>query len=77
MPLNQTHEYMLLGRLQSDCYSYFNHGAKLWGITPHDHAAKMVELYNVLRIKPEWLKLPELKKLYFKLTGEELKLCQN
>ena len=70
----QEHEYMLLGRLQQDCYSYLDHGCKLWGGTPQVHAQEMVKLYNSLKIKPEWLPLKELKELYYKLTHEELKV---
>lgn len=64
--------YMLLSRLQSDCYTWISGGGKLWGITPEYHAEKMVELYNGLKIKPQWLSLKELKNLYFRLTGKEL-----
>lgn len=69
----QQFEYMLLNRLQSDCYLYLSGGGSLWGITPQGHAEKMVELWQVLRVKPEWLTLSELKTLYHKLTGQELK----
>jgi len=37
---NQKFEYMLLARLQSDCYTWLSGGGKLWGITPESHAEK-------------------------------------
>lgn len=69
MSNKQEFEYMLLSRLQSDCYSC----GQLWGVTPQAHAEKMVELWRELKIKPEWLPLKELKQLYYKLTRTELK----
>lgn len=70
--MSQQFEYMLLNRLQSDCYSFLEHGGKLWGINPHYHADKMVELYQSLKVKPAWLPLKELKKLFYRLTKKEL-----
>ena len=52
--------YMLLGRLKSDCEYYLSYGginAKR-GLWAHDEQAqidKMRELYDSLPIKPEWL----------------------
>lgn len=66
--------YMLLNRLQEDCYCFFSGGCTLWGITPKAHADKMVELWDGLKVKPTWLTIKELKMLYFKLTNEELKI---
>jgi hypothetical protein len=63
--------YMLLNRLQSDCYTWLGGGGKLWGITPNEHAAAMIELYNSLEIKPQWLNLQELKTLVTRLTGSD------
>lgn len=63
----QTFEYMLLSRLQSDCYSYLERGGKLWGITPKEHADKMTELWGLLDKKPEWLNLRELKYLTYRI----------
>lgn len=68
----QSFEYMLLNRLQSDCHTWLSGGGKLWGTDPITHAEKMVELWKILKIKPQWLELKELKNLYFKLTKTEL-----
>ncbi len=70
---NQKFNYMLLSRLQSDFYTWQSGGGKLWGITPEYHAAKMVELWDGLQIKPEWLGHKELKAIYLRLTKKELK----
>ena len=62
-------QYMLLSRLQSDCYS----GGNMWGRTPLEHAQTMVAIYKNLKVKPDWLGLKELKALHYKLTKLELK----
>lgn len=61
--------YMLLNRLQSDCYSYLNGGGGLWGVTPQSHIEKMIELYEGLEIKPQWLTAVELDSLAYRLAG--------
>lgn len=72
--MSQKFEYMLLARLKSDCYGFLSYGGKLWGIKPEYHANKMVELYQLLKVKPIWLPLKELKNLFYRLTGKELQL---
>ena len=67
----QQFEYMLLGRLLSDCHSWADYGGKLWGIEPKVHADKMVELYNELDIKPMWLSVVELQHWVYRLTGQK------
>lgn len=61
-------KYMLLNRLQSDCYA----NCALWGINREYHAETMVALWSSLDKKPEWLPLKELKQLYYKLTRKEI-----
>ena len=53
-------EYMLLGRLQSDCDYYLSYGNRnaehaLWAKDEQAQIDKMRELYDLLPIKPEWL----------------------
>ena len=62
-------KYMLLNRLQSDCYSYLEHGGKLWGIDRETHIITMIAIWNDLKVKPEWLELSELKELAYRLVG--------
>ncbi len=62
-------QYMLLSRLQSDCYGFLDYGSKLWGIDPKTHADKMIELWNGLKIKPKWLPLSELKDLTYRIQA--------
>jgi len=69
--MTQEFNYMLLNRLQSDCYTYLSCGGKLWGIEPETHVIKMWELWRELKVKPEWLTLRELKILTYRLTGKE------
>ena len=65
-------KYMLLGRLQSDCYTWLQGGGSLWGINPKDHAETMVLIWNNLKIKPQWFKRKELKELSYRMTGKEV-----
>lgn len=55
----QKFDYMMLGRLQSDCEYFLGHG---YGSERHlhygnvsDHIEGMKKLWNGLSIKPEWL----------------------
>lgn len=59
-------KYMLLNRLKSDCYSYLEHGGKLWGIDKKTHIETMIAIWNDLKVKPKWLKLSELKNIAYK-----------
>lgn len=55
----QEFEYMLLGRLQTDCDYYLGNGGRskryLWADDEVRQIAKMKELYESLPVKPEWL----------------------
>lgn len=67
---SQGFEYMLLARLKVDCESYFNDNQNhLWGVDPKEHANKMLELYDLLEIKPEWLSVKELFDWVVKLNN--------
>ena len=52
-------QYQLLGRLQSDCEYYLGFGNKnpdkLWAKNEIAQIEKMLEIYNALPVKPEWL----------------------
>lgn len=61
-------KYMLLARLVSDCYSYFDYGGKLWGIDKETHAKTMLSIYNNLKKKPEWISTKEFKNIIQKLS---------
>lgn len=62
----KTFEYMLLGRLQSDCKYYLGYGNRckncLWSGNEKDQIKKMKEIYNNLPEdgKPEWLTYEEI-----------------
>ena len=52
--------YMMLDRLKSDCEYYLVNGGRnakhsLWAHDEQAQIDKMRELYDYLRIKPEWL----------------------
>jgi hypothetical protein len=61
-------KYMLLSRLQSDCYSYGGY----WAGNANDQVNYMVAIWDDLKTKPEWLPLKELNKLSIKLTRKEV-----
>ena len=57
--------YMLLGRLKSDCEYYLGHGGRnakhsLWVHDEQKQIDKMRELYESLPIKPEWLTIEQI-----------------
>lgn len=52
--------YMLLDRLKSDCEYYLSNGGinakrSLWAQDEQAQIDKMREIYDSLKIKPEWL----------------------
>lgn len=51
--------YMLLGRLKSDCEYYLGYGGRnaksLWAHDEKKQIDKMREIYDSLKIKPKWL----------------------
>ena len=51
-------EYMLLGLLKDDCESCLRNGARydtLWTGSPQRQIDKMLEIYDGLENKPEWI----------------------
>lgn len=51
-------EYMLLGLLKDDCESCLRNGARydtLWTGSPQRQIDKMLEIYDGLEDKPEWI----------------------
>jgi hypothetical protein len=68
-------DYMLLGRLKSDCEYYLNYGnrqvSRLWAGSEQEQISKMKELYNGFSDdkKPKWLtyeQILEYEKLMIK-----------
>ena len=68
--------YMLLGRLESDCKYYLGFGAKspnvLWANNEKEQIEKMKEIYNNFpeNEKPQWL-------TYDKILEYEKLMCNN
>ena len=56
--------YMLLGRLKSDCEYYICNGGRnaksLWAHDEQEQIDKMRELYDSLPIKPKWLTMEQI-----------------
>lgn len=60
------HNYMMLGRLQSDCEYYLGYGNRnkkqLWAGDEQEHIDEMRRLYDSLPVKPEWLTKEQIDK---------------
>ena len=57
--------YMMLDRLKSDCEYYLVNGVRnakqsLWAHDEQAQIDKMRELYDSLKIKPEWLTMEQI-----------------
>lgn len=69
-------EYRLLGRLKDDCDYYLGNGNRfakqLWAGNEIDQIKKMVELWDMLPEKPEWLTRNELERYSMALTGKSI-----
>lgn len=70
---DQTYEYMLLGRLQQDCYYFLEHPVEkhLWALDVEAQITKMKELWETLEEKPHWITWTEI--LDFEQSMKELK----
>jgi len=67
----QTFEYQMLGRLQGDCLYVLYHPScvhALWGTDINSHMNEMYRLWEVLRIKPEWITLDDIKRFEMELN---------
>lgn len=62
---SKEYEYMLLGRLQTDCDYFLGNGngneRVLWADTVDEQIQKMKELWNGLEQKPEWISLEDIE----------------
>lgn len=58
-------DYMLLGRMRSDCNYFLGNGngyeGHLWGGSVEAICGEMERLWNSLKEKPEWLTLEQIK----------------
>lgn len=61
----QKFQYMMLGRLQTDCDYFLGNGQRsvnnLWGATIEEHIAEMKKIWNELEAKPEWLTMEQIE----------------
>jgi hypothetical protein len=64
--IDQRGDYMLLGRLQSDCDYFLGFGngneGRLWAGNVKDQIAEMKSIYNRLQVKPEWITMKDINK---------------
>lgn len=70
---SQQFEYMMLGRLQSDCDYFLGYGNRftgnLWADTVEGHIAEMKRLWNLLTVKPQWLSMEKIEDYEAKMLG--------
>ena len=74
----QTHTYMMLDRLRSDCEYYLGNGNRnpksLWALNEIDHIQEMKNLYNSLIVKPEWLTYDKILYYEREMIMEEIEI---
>lgn len=74
-------DYMLLGRLASDCEYYLGWGGgAVEALYYHDersHIEEMKKLYEKLPVKPEWLTLEQLKEYEKLLLNKEIDISRS
>jgi hypothetical protein len=68
---SQKLSYCLLSRLKADCNYFLNttrYPGHLWGGSVADHISKMKEIYNELRVKPEWITMEDINEYEKQMT---------
>lgn len=77
MQNDYTFEYGLLDRLRQDCEYYIGNGNRnpknLWAGDVISQIKKMIELYEMLPTKPEWLTEDEIKTYRYVMTHDTKK----
>lgn len=66
--------YMLLSRLQMDCEFYLGAGNRLtkylWALNVDLHINEMIDIYNYLGEKPEWLTIGQINEYKKQMTSK-------
>lgn len=71
--VDNTFNYMMLSRLQSDCDYYLGYGNRashLWASDVDSHIKEMKRLWNNLPIKPEWLSMEQIEEYEKKMKDD-------
>lgn len=59
------YNYMLLGRLQTDCDYFLGNGngseRNLWAFSVEEQIKEMKKLWNLLPVKPQWLSYEQIE----------------
>ena len=60
-----TNEYRLLSRMMQDCEYFLGAGDRhekfLWAGNVHDQIKTMKNIWNSLKVKPEWLTMEQIE----------------
>ena len=71
----EKHNYMMLGRLQSDCEYYLNWGNRsvnrLYYNSVEEHIKEMKKLHRSFVIKPIWLTMKQILEYEERMKGEK------
>lgn len=71
----QKFQYMMLGRLQTDCDYFLGNGQRsvnnLWGETIEEHIAEMKKIWTELEVKPEWLTMEDIENYERQMLGDD------
>lgn len=72
----QKHQYMMLGRLKSDCqyFLHYPYERHLYFTSIAEHMAEMRAIWNALIIKPQWLSYKQIGRLEHKMNRVKTKL---
>jgi hypothetical protein len=72
--VDQKGDYMLLGRLQSDCDYFLGFGnrneGRLWAGNVKDQITEMKSIYNRLKVKPEWITMKDINRYEKQMTSK-------
>lgn len=64
----QEYLYMMLSRLQMDCLYYLGYGGRcdkhLWAGCVESHINEMINIYEVLQVKPTWISMSDIEGYY-------------
>lgn len=72
--VNNSFDYMMLSRLQSDCEYYLNYGNRSERVLPSgnvdEHIKHMKTIWNKLNVKPEWLSMEDIEEYEKKMKNQ-------
>jgi hypothetical protein len=72
MKADSTFDYMMLGRLQSDCEYFLHYGNgvtnRLWANSVFEQIKEMERIFNLLPIPPKWISMKKIRWYHRKMV---------